>query len=68
MTDQIQEPAQDKKPYESKTLWVALVAAIAAFFPGVQGWISAHAEAYGMILAGVFAGLRMVTKGKISIS
>ncbi len=56
-----------KKPWQSKTNWVALFVAASAFVPSVGAWISANPEMYGMALGGVFAVLRAITKGKISI-
>lgn len=58
----------NKKPWESKTLWVSLLSAAAAFFPQVQEWISSHSEVFAMGLSGLFAVLRLVSGGKIVIS
>lgn len=58
----------NKKPWESKTLWVSLISAVAAFFPPVQEWITAHAEVFAMGLSGLFAALRLMSGGKIVIS
>ena len=59
---------ENKKPWQSKTNWAALVVAAAAFVPSVSAWIQANPEMYSMVLGGLFAGLRLVTKGKIEIS
>jgi hypothetical protein len=56
-----------KKPYQSKTLWLALAMAIAAFFPPVNKWISENPGIFTMIVTGAFAVLRVVTKGKVDI-
>jgi hypothetical protein len=58
----------NKKPWQSKTLWIALIMAIAAFFPGVSAYIQASPEIFTMVLVGVFALLRFITKGGIDIS
>lgn len=59
----------DIKPvWQSKTLWISLILAIAAFSPSVQTLIQAHTEGFGLITGGVFGFLRMITKGKVSIS
>lgn len=58
----------NKKPWESKTLWVSLLSAVAAFFPPVQVWVASHAEVFAMGLSGLFAVLRLVSGGKIVIS
>lgn len=58
-----------KKPWLSKTLWVNLIAAAFAFFPGlgVSVWIQAHAAEVTMIMAGINMLLRLITKDKVSI-
>lgn len=61
-------PASDKAPWQSKTIWVALLGAIAAFCPPVQHFISGNPETYALVLSGLFSVLRIVTKDKISIS
>lgn len=58
---------ENKKPWQSKTNWMALIVAGAAFIPQVQAFIVGNPEMYGMIVGGVFAVLRAVSKGKISI-
>lgn len=56
-----------KKPWQSKTLWIALIMAIAAFIPPVQVWIAAYPGYFTMVTGALFAALRLVSKGKISI-
>lgn len=58
----------EKKPWESKTVWVALVVAIIPFIPGASALISANPDVVGVTLGVVFAALRMITKDKIVIS
>lgn len=58
---------ETKKPWQSKTLLVGLLAAIAPFFPVVDVWIHENAALYASLLSGVFMVLRLVTKGKVSI-
>lgn len=55
------------KPWLSKTYYAALVVALAGFIPGAPDWLAAHPQATGLALGALFAGLRTVTKGKISI-
>lgn len=62
----MEQPAA-KRPWESKTNWVALISAIAAFVPQVQSFIVMNPESYAMILSGVFMLLRLVSKEKIII-
>jgi hypothetical protein len=59
---------EPKPIYQSKTAWVSLIVAVAAFFPTVQHFIVAQPELYGSILGGVFLVLRLVTKGKVDIA
>lgn len=60
-------PAETKKPWHSKTNWIALVVAIAAFFPPVSSWISENPEIFAQVTAGLFFLLRMMSKDKITI-
>lgn len=58
----------DKKPWQSKTLWVSLIMSVAAFFPPVQVWVGSHSEAFSLGMGGIFAALRLISGGKIVIS
>jgi hypothetical protein len=58
---------ESKKLYKSKTLWVNLVMAVAAFIPGVGEWVAGNTEAAGAIVAGINVVLRLVTKEKVSL-
>jgi hypothetical protein len=56
----------EKKSYLSKTLWVNfIIAGTALFVPAVSTWISGHAGESAMIMAGISAGLRLISKDKI---
>lgn len=58
---------ENKAPYKSKTLWVNLLMAVAAFFPAAQAVIQNHPEA---VMAGfgiINMVLRLVTKDKIGL-
>lgn len=57
-----------KKPWESKTLWAGLIAAALPLFPPAGIWIAANPEIYSAGLGALFAALRVITKGKVSIS
>lgn len=59
---------EPKSPFLSKTLWMALIAAIAAFIPVVSKFISEQPEMYGLIMSGLFGAVRLITKDKISIT
>ena len=56
-----------KKPWQSKTNWIALILAVAAFFPQVQGVISANPEVFAQVISGVMIALRFISKDKIAI-
>jgi hypothetical protein len=58
---------ESKKPWQSKTNWVALLVAAAAFFPPVSDFISANPEAFSAIVGGIFLVLRQISGDKISI-
>jgi len=58
---------ESKKPWQSKTNWVALLIAVASFFPQVQALIISNPEGFGVLISGVFTALRFVTKNKIVI-
>lgn len=59
---------EDKVLWKSKTLWVSLILAIAAFFPVVRDFVAANPVVFEVVVAGVFAVLRFVSKGKILIA
>ena len=58
----------DKPAWQSKTLWVALLMALAGFYPPVQAWVQTNPEIFTTILTMVFAALRFISKGKVVIS
>jgi hypothetical protein len=57
----------NKKAWQSKTLWVNLVLAIVAFFPVVQEQVALHPEYVGVFFAVVNMLLRVVTKDKLQL-
>jgi len=58
---------ENKKIWQSKTNWVALIVAISAFIPSVSNWIGQYPTAFAEIVAGLMMVLRMISKGKIDI-
>jgi hypothetical protein len=58
---------ENKKIWQSKTNWVALIVAISAFIPSVSNWIGQNPTAFAEIVAGLMMVLRMISKGKIDI-
>lgn len=61
------ELIESKKPWQSKTNWVALLIAASSFFPLIGSWVQSNPDSFMQIVAGLFMVLRYVTKGKISI-
>lgn len=58
---------ETKKPWQSKTNWIALILAIAAFFPDVQAFISMNPDMFAWIISALIVVLRQISKGKIDI-
>ena len=56
---------ESKKPWQSKTLWVNTIMAIAAFFPAISGFVTP--EAVGTIFMVVNTVLRFTTEKKLSV-
>ena len=58
-----------KRPWESKTLWLAAITAIAPLVaPPLHEWISQNPDIFSSALGLMFMGLRLVTKGSVSVS
>lgn len=55
----------NKSPVQSKTLWVNLVVAILAFFPGVASMFSPEQIMVGLSIINMV--LRLVTKDKLGL-
>lgn len=65
--EQLPAPAETKKPWLSKTLWMNALLAGSAFVPSIHGWAVAHTE-FVMSAFGVLNMLlRFITKDKISL-
>ncbi len=58
----------DKKPWESKTLWVNAVAFLAIILQAVTGQEVLGAEAQGSLIVLANVILRLVTKGGVTLS
>lgn len=70
MSDTLQTPqamVETKKAWQSRTLWIGLVAAIVPFFPPAAAVIAANPEVTGLALSGIFSALRMITKDRVVI-
>lgn len=57
----------NKSVLQSKTIWVNLIMAVAAFFPSVQTYISAHPELIPTAFAVLNILIRLVTKQGVEI-
>lgn len=58
-----------KKPWQSKTIWITAITALAPLaIPGASQWIASNPELFSGVLGALFAFLRLVSSDKISIS
>lgn len=57
-----------KSPLLSKTLWMNLIVAAAAFIPVAQSYISGHPSVFAIGFAAANFILRLVTKQAIGLS
>lgn len=58
---------ETKKPWQSKTNWIALIVAISSFYPPLTQLISSNPETFASVVSGIFLFLRLITKEKIVI-
>lgn len=58
---------ENKPSWQSKTVWLAVISALAPLFPSVHSWIVSNPEMYASVLSGLFLVLRFLSNGKISI-
>ena len=60
-----------KKPWQSRTFYVAAVTALVPLIPGVgpavSAWIAANPELFSAAVGAIFTGLRFITKDKVVI-
>lgn len=57
----------DKKPWQSKTLWCAALVALAPLYPPFGAIVAANPAMVSAALGALFAGLRAISGGKISL-
>lgn len=57
-----------KKPWQSKTIIMGIIAALVPLFPPVSEWIAANPAVFSSAMGLVFTALRVISKDKISIS
>lgn len=58
---------QAKKPWQSKTVWLNLILAIAAFFPAAQDHIKENPDIAAMAVALVNVVMRLLVKDKVAL-
>lgn len=58
---------ETKPVWQSKTVLMNLIFAIAAFFPPMSGWLNAHPDYVIFAFSLLNMGLRLISKGKIEI-
>ena len=61
------QPVVEKKPWQSKTIWMGIIVAIAPLIPVVNDFVKGSPEMVGVILGAVFSLLRLISKDKIVI-
>ena len=60
-------PPVVKPWWVSKTVWMNLIVAIAAFVPPVQDWIGKNPEQFAWVFTAINVVLRLISKGKITL-
>ena len=61
-------PVSVKPVWQSKTAWVNVIMAIAAFIPPVNDYIGKHPEAFVWGFAALNMVLRLISKGRIVLN
>jgi hypothetical protein len=56
-----------RKPWLSKTVWVAAITALAPLYPPIGAIVAANPETVAAVVGAVFAGLRMLSSGKVGL-
>ena len=56
-----------KKPWASKTIWLAFIYAILNFIPGFQEFNAANPVLVPTLFSGLVVFLRLITKDKIGL-
>lgn len=63
--------SSNKASWQSKTVWASVIIAVLPLIPGVgplaTAWIAANPELFSAALGGIFAGLRTISKGSVSV-
>lgn len=58
---------ESRKPWQSKTLWSSIAVAALPAIPGVRDVVAANPQESMAVVSGIFAILRAITKGRISL-
>lgn len=59
---------ETKKPWQSKTLWLSAITALAPLAcPPLAAWIAVNPDLFSAALGALFGGLRVVSKDKVVI-
>ena len=58
---------EQKKPWQSKTIWLGVLTAVAPLIPGFDKFAAENPGLLVSVLGFLFTGLRLITKGKVSI-
>lgn len=58
---------ETKKPWESKTVWVGILMALAPLIPGASDFMSQNPELVNSLVVTIFMVLRAVSGGRIAL-
>lgn len=61
------EDLETKSPWQSKTMWTALIMALAPLIPPVGAFVSTNPALAGLLAGGITAGLRMLSSSKVEL-
>lgn len=67
VVQRVEGGSDPKRPWESKTMWVSLIVAMAPFFPPAQAVMIANPEAASAIVGAIFAALRLLSTDKVKV-
>jgi hypothetical protein len=56
-----------KPLYQSRTIWVQLLAVVSALFPPVADWIAGNPESFVGVFAALNVLIRFITSGRVEV-